>query len=80
MRHIAQFEITLSFSKTPRFLHSYSSQESAETDKYIGDFAKLRVIKRVAYNFKTLEKFFFSFDSLTLYDGGSNYSLQSLES
>ena len=41
-------------SKSPRFLHSYSSQESAETDKYIGDFAKLRVIERVAYDFQTL--------------------------
>ena len=35
-------------------MYSYSSQESAETDKYIGVFAKLRVIERVAYNFKTL--------------------------
>ena len=42
------------FSKSPKFLHSYSSQESAKTDKYIGVFAKLRVIERVAYNFKTL--------------------------
>ena len=47
----------LSFSKSPIFLHSYTSQESAETDKYIGDFAKLRVIERVAYKFKTLAFF-----------------------
>ena len=51
--------ITLSFSKTPRFLHSYSSQESAETDKYVGDFAKLRVIERVAYNFNTVGSVWF---------------------
>ena len=43
------------FSKSPKFLHSYSSQESAETHKYSGDFAKLRVIERNAYNFKTLK-------------------------
>ena len=35
-------------------MQSYSSQESAETYKYSGDFAKLRVMERVAYNFKTL--------------------------
>ena len=42
------------FSKSPRFLHSYSSQESAETDKYVGVFAMLSVIKKGAYNFRTL--------------------------
>ena len=36
-------------------MHSYSSQELAKIDKHIGDFAKLRVIKRVAYNIKTLK-------------------------
>ena len=54
VRPLSWFSITLSFSKSPRFLHSCSSQESAETDKHFGVFAKLRVIERVAYNFKTL--------------------------
>ena len=30
---------------------------ASETEKYIGDFEKLRVIERVAYNFKTLALF-----------------------
>ena len=66
------------FSKSPRFLHSYSSQVSAETDKYIGDFAKLRVIEGVAYDFKTLSTYsiFISFQAKHGMENGKEMKLQ----
>ena len=50
----ANFSITLGISKSSRVLLSFFGQASAETVKNFNDFAKLRVIERVAYNFKTL--------------------------
>ena len=47
----------LAFDFVLNIIIAHCGQESAETDKYIGDFAKLRVIERVAYKFKTLAFF-----------------------
>ena len=39
------------------------AENQLKTDKYIGVFAKLRVIERVAYNFKTLAYSVWGLDS-----------------